>query len=476
MAGPQAAGTPGKFTTGSTMRHVVTMTATGSVGLVAVFVVDALNLFYISLLGVEELAAAIGFASTLLFFMTSIGIGLSIAASALVSRALGRGDREAAARFGGVSMVYMGLSVAAVSLAAWPFTEILLYGVGARGETLRLATRFMQIVLPSSPLIALGMCAAAILRGVGDARRAMFVTLSSGLAAAVLDPLLIFGFGLGLDGAAISTVLCRIVMIAVGIWGARHVHRLMAVPDGAALLASARPFFAIGLPAVLTGIATPIGNTYVTWEIASFGDQAVAGWAIIGRVLPIAFAAVFALSGSVGPIFGQNLGARRYDRLTMTLRDSMIFVVVYVLTVWALLALLAEQIALVFGATGDSRAVILFFCYFAAGSFLFNGAMFVANAAFNNLGFATWSTFFNWGRSTLGVVPFVWAGAVWWGVEGAIAGWAAGAVIFGIASVWVAFRVVRRIADGAPPPDQGIPAPPPAANSPFSTGKAATLG
>jgi hypothetical protein len=50
------------------MRHVVVMTATGSIGLVAVFIVDALNLFYISLLGQQELAAAIGYAGTLLFF------------------------------------------------------------------------------------------------------------------------------------------------------------------------------------------------------------------------------------------------------------------------------------------------------------------------------------------------------------------------------------------------------------------------
>ncbi|MDF1598300.1 hypothetical protein PZ895_00740, partial [Mesorhizobium sp. YIM 152430] len=56
----------GKFVTGSTMRHVVTMTVTGSIGLIAVFFVDALNLFYISMLGVQELAAAIGFASTLM--------------------------------------------------------------------------------------------------------------------------------------------------------------------------------------------------------------------------------------------------------------------------------------------------------------------------------------------------------------------------------------------------------------------------
>ena len=66
----------GKFVHGSTMRHVINMTATGSIGLIAVFLVDVLNLLYISQLGKPELAAAIGYASTLLFFHTSIAIGI----------------------------------------------------------------------------------------------------------------------------------------------------------------------------------------------------------------------------------------------------------------------------------------------------------------------------------------------------------------------------------------------------------------
>lgn len=90
-----------KFTTGSTLRHVIVMTATGSIGLIAIFLVDALNLFYISLLGVQELAAAIGFSATLLFFTVSVAIGMTIACGALVSRCLGRGNREEAARMGG---------------------------------------------------------------------------------------------------------------------------------------------------------------------------------------------------------------------------------------------------------------------------------------------------------------------------------------------------------------------------------------
>lgn len=463
-----------KFVTGSTMRHVAVMTATGSIGLVAIFVVDALNLFYISMLGVSELAAAIGFAGTLMFFTVSVSIGFTIAASALVSRALGRGDREAAARMGGASMLFMGLVTVAIAAAIWPFLGKLVALLGATGETHRLATRFLQIVIPSLPIVALGMCTTGIMRGVGDARRAMYVTLASGIAAAILDPIFIFGFGLGLDGAAIATVLSRVVLLAVGLHGAHRVHRLIRLPRPAQISQAARPFFAIGLPAVLTQIATPVGNAYVTVEIARFGDDAVAGWAIIGRLIPVVFGVIFALSGAVGPILGQNYGARRYDRLNGAMRDSLIFVTVYCLSAWALLALFAGGIADLFGAVGQARELVIFFCVFAAGSFLFNGSLFVANAAFNNLGFATWSTLFNWGRSTLGIIPFVWVGAQLYGAKGVIAGWGLGAVVFGVAAVIVAFRVVRTIGERHPS-ETDVPPPPPAAQSPFSTGKAATL-
>ena len=93
---PQATPVQGKFVTGSTLKHVLNMTASGSVGLIAVFAVDLLNLFYISLLGQKELAAAVGYAGTLLFFVISISIGLAIAVSATASRALGQGAREKA--------------------------------------------------------------------------------------------------------------------------------------------------------------------------------------------------------------------------------------------------------------------------------------------------------------------------------------------------------------------------------------------
>ena len=106
----------------------------------------------------------------------------------------------------------------------------------------------------------------------------------------------------------------------------------------------------------------------------------------------------------------------------------------------------------------------------AAGGFLFVGCLFVANSAFNNLGFPLLSTVFNWGRATLGTIPFVTLGAWMWQAEGVLYGQMAGALIFGLAALLTAFRVVGRLGrdlDRRDQPDWSAPAPVPA------TGKAA---
>ena len=313
----------GAFTTGSTMRHVVVMTTTSSVGLVSVFFVDALNLFYISLLGQQELAAAIGYASTVLFFSVSIAIGITIAASALVAKALGAGDMERARSLTAASLIYLFVALSAFTLLLFPNIEWSLSLLGAEGETLTKATSFMRIVVPSIPLLGLGMCLGALLRSRGDARRGMFVTLFGAIAALFLDPLMIFGFDLGIQGAAIATFMTRVILVIVGLHGVQYVHKMIGRPDFSDLKAHIAPFLKIALPAMATQLATPVGNAYVTSSIAEFGDDAVAGWAIVGRLIPVAFGVIFALSGSVGPIMAQNLGAGLLPRVMQSMKDAL---------------------------------------------------------------------------------------------------------------------------------------------------------
>ncbi len=464
------------FTQGSTMRHVLTMTGTGAVGLVSIFFVDVINLFYIALLGEQELAAAIGYASTIMFFTVSVSIGFAIAATAITARAIGAGDEETARKNAGTSIVYMIIMSVIVLACILPSLPFLLDLLGAQGETKKISLRFMQIAIPSFPFLCIGMGLSALLRAKGDAKRAMYVTLSVGAIALFVDPILIFGFGLGLDGAAIAIIVVRIFMMFVGLYFAIKIHNMIAIPDFGSVVRTVRPFLKIAVPAVLTQIATPVGNAYVTAAIAEFGDDAVAGWAIVGRLMPLAFAAVFSLSGAVGPILSQNLGAKKFDRVTRAMWDSLLFGLIYCVAVWVLLAVFSSSIIAAFNAENDSALLVRFFCLFVAGSFIFNGALFVANAAFNNLGFPIYSTVFNWGRATLGIVPFVWVGKSW-GPEGVLAGWGAGGVIFGIISVLVCFRALKRLPErvAAEEAAGGMPVLP-TANSPFTSGKGASAG
>ena len=461
------------FTQGSTMRHVLTMTSAGAVGLLSIFLVDVVNLYYISLLGEQELAAAIGYASTIMFFTVSVSIGFSIAATAITAKAIGAEDEAAARRNAGASLVYMLVMSLVLVAIVIPLLPWFLDVLGAKGETKQISLEFMQIAIPSFPILCIGMGLSALLRAKGDAKRAMYVTLSAGAAALVLDPLLIFGLDLGIHGAAIAIILVRLVMLFVGLHAAIRVHAMLSVPDLSWLKSTLWPFMVIAFPAVLTQIATPIGNAYVTASIAEFGDDAVAGWAIVGRLMPLAFAAVFALSGAVGPILSQNLGAQKFDRVTKAMWDSLLFGLIYCVLIWAVLAACWPFIATAFNAENDAERLIRFFCLFVAGSFIFNGALFVANAAFNNLGFPIYSTIFNWGRATLGVIPFVWIGKAW-GPEGVLAGWGLGGIVFGVLAVLVCFREIKKLPE-MELRDAKAHASSPSSNSPFTSGKGASL-
>ena len=187
--------------------------------------------------------------------------------------------------------------------------------LGATGRTLDLATLYLEILLPTLPFLSLGMISAAVLRSAGDARRAMHVTLSGAIVNTILDLILIIHFGLGIEGAAISSLLARLVIMGVGLHGVINVHDLLGRPKLTTLRQDAPAFLRIAAPAVLTNVAPAVGNAYVTYAIAAYGDAAVAAWAIIGRVIPVAFGAIYALSGSVGPIIGQNYGARSHVRM-----------------------------------------------------------------------------------------------------------------------------------------------------------------
>ncbi|SOH94732.1 putative efflux protein, MATE family [Monaibacterium marinum] len=430
-----------KFLHGPLMGHVAVMSFTASLGLMAVFLVDFADMLFISMLGNAALAAAIGYAGAILFFTTSISIAFAIATAALSARAIGQGDNDRARHVASHAITFgIGIAIVIASVV-WLNLHSLVALIGAQGEVADLAVGYLRIIVPSLPVIVIAMSAGAFLRAHGAARAAMWSTIGGAVVNAVLDPILIFGFDMELQGAAIASVISRMAMAWFALRPIWRDYGGLPLPRISELVADIRPVAALAIPAMMTNVATPVGQAWVTRSMAQFGEDAVAGMAIISRIAPVAFAVIFALSGAIGPIIGQNAGANQPERVRRAFTDGLLFVVGYIVVAATLLYLLRAPIAGVFEAQGITRSLIYLFCGPIALLWGFNGAIFVGNAVFNNLGHPLWSACVNWGRNTLGTIPFVALGAMWYGASGVLIGQAVGGVVFGILSIWLGYRL-----------------------------------
>jgi putative MATE family efflux protein len=370
---------------------------------------------------------------------------MAIALTATVARAIGAGRSAEARRIAGAGLVLACAIGFILAAPLWFWRGAVLDVFGATGAARNVADQFLSIAMPSNGLMALGMALQGQLRAVGDAKRAMYVTLFAAAATAALDPILIFGLDLGPNGAAIATVLSRVIFCLVGFWGVVRVHDCAAMPRAQDFKTSLPPILAVAGPVILTNLATPLANVWTTRIFAHFGEEVVAGLSIIDRLTPVAFGALFALTGAIGPIIGQNYGARLFDRVRQTLRQCFALSAGYVAIVWALLYLAGPSIVRLFQASGDAETMVLFFCSTGVLAWAGLSALFVANAAFNNLNFALLATLFNWGRTVLGVGPLATVGAIYGGYKGAFLGVVLGACIFGFAAAFASFRVLRNL-------------------------------
>lgn len=432
---------PAIFLTGNPLRHITVMTLTSSVGLLTMFIVDFVDLLYIAQLGDSALTAAMGFAATILFFGTALNIGLMIAISALAARKIGQGDSDYARRYLTNILALAFVIVAPLSAAFFIFAPEILELAGATGSTKEAATSYIRIFSPFMLFAVGGMVCSGFLRAHGAARAAMNVTLAMGVSNAILDPIFIFGLGLGMDGAAIASSCAAIISAIFAVipilrhyGGFERFHRSWFKED-------LGPVSAILIPAILTNLATPVGGFISYRFIAGYSDEVIAGFAVIGRVVPVAFCLLFSLSGAVGPIIGQNFGALKFDRIRLTISQSMGFALVYTLLVWPLLWLFSDPICDIFNVEAQGRHLFGLFALILTPLFFFNGMLFISNAACNNLERPRWSTYLNWGRNTLGLVPFLWFGEKYYGLEGVLIGPGIGGIIFGL----LGYLVIRHL-------------------------------
>jgi len=433
-----------RFTLGSIPRHVLTMTSTSTLGLLAVFLVDILTLVYVARLDDQTLLAAVGLGKLLLFINSAFVSGVVIAAGALLSARIGKHAGGAVAR---LASHLLWLAIGASGLVAgleWLCVGPVGRGLGIEGDTYQAALGFTRLALPSSVLVAAAQTCAQMLRAQGHVRQGLLVLLAGAATLAIADPLLIFAFGLGLPGAGLACLLSAAVSLALGLfWVRRHIGLSASWHARLARLHIARAL-RIAVPASLGNLAMPVGVSYLMAVLAGLGTSALAGMAVVDRVMQLCFCAFFALPNALVPVIAQNLGAGRDDRARQAVAVSRRLVLGYGLAVWLALIGAGPLIADYFHLQGTGRGLFLDFCHFGAGAWLVFGMDFIALSTFLTLGSAWWVPVFGWLRGTLGTLPLVFLGARWAGATGALNGFWSGNMLVALASIGTAAWQARR--------------------------------
>jgi len=249
------------------------------------------------------------------------GIGFS----SIVSRRLGSGEPDEAKHATGNLLALVVLCSAAVAIPGIAFLPSLLKLFGATENILPFASDYSSVILWGTPFFMFAMATNAVVRAEGNARVAMWTMIISGLLNIVLDPIFIYGFGMGIRGAALATVLAQATTVAYLIYyffggrsslrpEARH-YRLHGPMVWEA--------FSVGLGSGLRSAASSFTVIILNTSLATYGgDIAIATFGVINRMIMFLFLPMFGIVQGMMPIVGYNYGAHQLDRVRHVIRLS----------------------------------------------------------------------------------------------------------------------------------------------------------
>ena len=411
-------------------------------GMVLLMTFNLVDTFFVGLLGTQPLAA-ISFTFPITFTVISLTIGLGIGTSAVIAKALGKGNNESAKNSGTAAIYLAAIVVGILSYIGYYFIDEMFILLGASEKLLPLIHQYMDIWFIGSICLIGPMIGNAILRASGDTKTPSYVMAFGGLINVILDPILIFGWGpvpaLGIQGAAIATLIAW----AVGLFYILYilaVKRKLIEPkllSWQQLKRSAGSILKIGLPAAGANMLTPISAGIVTAIVADYGPEAVAAWGVGGRLESIASIVVLSLSMSLPPFISQNFGANKLERVMQAYSLCVKFVIVWQLFIFAVLALLSGVIANIFTDEQKVASTIIMFLVIVPLGYGLQGVTILTNSSFNAMHMPMSALSLNFMRLFVFFVPFSILGSYWFNLSGLFwAGAFANLTVGCIAFIW----------------------------------------
>lgn len=324
----------------SLAKQLFSMTWPMMFGILSLMSFQLVDSAFIGQLGILPLAAQ-GFTLPIQMIVIGLQVGLGIATTAIISRALGAENRRYAKQLGGLILVMGSVGIAFFSLVIWFCRHPILALLSAPESVYPVIDAYWAHWLLSAWVGALIYFYYSICRSNGNTMLPGIMMIVTSVLNLVLDPIFIFTFDLGLNGAAMATTVAfglGVLIVAPQVarkhwvtfdWQDLHIGKSLA---------------SIGHimgPAMISQLLPPVSSVLATKLIAGFGTAAVASWALGSRFEFFSIVAVLALTMSMPPMVGRLLGAKKTDDIRQVVSIACRFILAFQLLV-AIATLLAS--------------------------------------------------------------------------------------------------------------------------------------
>ncbi|WP_440053892.1 MATE family efflux transporter [Pseudoalteromonas sp. T1lg65] len=399
-------------------------------GMITLMTFNLVDTFFISMLGTAPLAA-VSFTFPVTFTVISLAIGLGIGTSAVIAKALGGQSYEEAKFDASVALIISSVLVTLLSLIGLLSIDGLFSLLGANQEVMPYIYDYMSVWFFGAVFLITPMIGNSILRASGDTKTPSIIMGLGGLVNAILDPILIFGFGpieaMGVKGAAIASLIAWFLGVIIILYLLIVKKRLLSFRSRYTSFYNAtKKILTIGLPAAGANMLTPIAMAVLTAVIARFGPEAVAAFGVGSRIESIASMLVLALSMTLPPFISQNFGAQNYQRVQLAYKKTLQFVLLFQLAIYLVLLLSSDLIASTFGNEAEVVDTIKVFIYILPLTYGLQGVIILTNSSFNALHKPMNALVLSVIRLFVFYVPFAYIGSQLYGLIGLFVGAAIG--------------------------------------------------
>lgn len=417
---------------------LVKMTVPMIFGMITLMLFNIVDTFFVSLLGTQQLAA-ISFTFPVTFTVISLAIGLSIATSAIIAKGLGS-NNHAEARFeGAVALIVSAILVVTISSIGYLLITPIFSLLGATPDLLTYIYDYMSVWFIGSTMLITPMIGNAILRASGDTKTPSIIMGTAGIINAILDPILIFGFGpvpaFGIKGAAIASLIAWSFAVVFILYLLIFKRSLVAWERcQQSFYTATKKMLKIGLPAACANMLTPIAMAIMTAIVAQYGTHAVAAFGVGSRIESIACIVVLALSMTLPPFISQNFGGGRLERVEQAYLVSLKFVVIWQFIIYLVLIALGGVISQIFAQEQAVIDIIKLFIFTLPLGYGLQGIIILTNSSLNALHKPMHALVLSVVRLFVFYLPFAYLGSLFADIKGLFIGALIGNVCTAIVS------------------------------------------